>query len=164
MAALLAPAGMLAAQDSGDEKLDLILAELQRLNASMEALQDRVETLEDQIVGAAAEAVVVAESAQAERPEPAGESLVDRVVDAIHTREESLYFPWMEEGLWLQLEEGMSQDGVIAILGEPTLTDPSLKRWVDTVFTYKGRRPSTGERVTAKVRFYKDKLVNFEAP
>jgi len=161
---MLAAAGVLTAQDSSEEKLDLILAELQRLNASVETLQKRVETLEDQVVASTAEAVVVAGSVQMEEKEPSGESLVDRVVDAIHTREETLYFPWMEEGLWMQLEEGMSQEEVIAILGEPTLTDPSLKRWIDTVFTYRGRRPSTGEQVTAKVRFYKDELVNFESP
>ena len=161
---ILAAASPVRAQDPVEAKLDQVLAELHRLNASVEQLQDRVESLEGQLVGATAEAVVAAQSSPDTVVESSGESLVDRVVDAIHIREEEVNFPWMEAGLWQQLEEGMSQEQVIAILGEPTLNDPSLKRWIDTVFTYRGRRPSTGERLTGKVRFYKDELVNFETP
>ena len=165
MTAVMLAGLSLAAEETSDEKLDLILAELQKLHASVEQLETRVSELEGDLAGAVAEQVVmVSADSEAAYTASGGETLVDKVVSAIQVREQQVNFPWMEAGLWQGLEKGMSQDEVIALLGEPTLTDPSLKRWIDTVFTYRGRRPSTGQQVTAKVRFYKDQLVNFEAP
>ena len=53
---------------------------------------------------------------------------------------------------------------VINILGEPSMTDPSLHKRIDTVFTYRGRHPGTGKKVTGKVKFYRNVVADIENP
>lgn len=147
---------------TAQDKSDLILEELKQLRASIERLENRIATLEDQdsrlltLVDAAAEK---SSETTAESP-----NLIGRVVDAITVRDEGIRFPWLESSLWDQLKEGMSAAEVKAILGDPTLEDPSLHPRRDLVFTYRGTRLSTGKRVTGKVKFWRDKVVVIERP
>ena len=139
---------------------DQILAELQKLNQTVEQLQSEVADLKGQLEAVTSGAVVVPGTAAS------GESggLVQRVADAIHLQEDRGNYPWMDKALWEQLEEGMSEDAVIAILGEPTLNEPSLHKRIDVVFTYQGRRAATGEKVLGKIKFYRGKAVEIARP
>lgn len=91
-------------------------------------------------------------------------SFIENVVDVIHSREESAHHPWMKLEKWSKIEKGMKVAGVISILGTPTLDEPSLRRRVDSVYTYQGRRVSTGKMVKGKIRFYKNSVVDVEMP
>ena len=91
-------------------------------------------------------------------------SLISSVVDAVKQREQQVNFPWMDNSKWALIREGQSVDQVTAILGKPTLKEPSLRKWVDFVFSYQGRRPSDNKRIEGKVRFKKDVVVDIEIP
>jgi len=147
-----------AAQD----KSDLILEELKQLRASIERLETRIAALETQ--DSRLLALVDAETEETSQSATEGSGLIGRVVDAITIRDEGVRYPWLESALWDQLEEGMSAEAVKAILGEPTLEDPSLHPRRDLVYTYRGTRLSTGKRVSGKVKFWRDKVVVIERP
>lgn len=91
-------------------------------------------------------------------------SLISSVVDAVKQREQQVNFPWMDNSKWALIREGQSVNQVTAILGKPTLNEPSLRKWVDYVYSYQGRRPSDNKRIEGKVRFKKDMVVDVETP
>lgn len=91
-------------------------------------------------------------------------SLISSVVDAVKQREQQVNFPWMDSSKWALIREGQSVDQVTAILGKPTLNEPSLRKWVDYVYSYQGRRPSDNKRIEGKVRFRKDMVVDIDTP
>jgi hypothetical protein len=91
-------------------------------------------------------------------------SLISSVVDAVKQREQQVNFPWMDSSKWALIREGQSVDQVTAILGKPTLNEPSLRKWVDYVYSYQGRRPSDNKRIEGKVRFKKDMVVDIDTP
>ncbi len=91
-------------------------------------------------------------------------SLISSVVDAVKQREQQVNFPWMDSSKWALVREGQSVDQVTAILGKPTLNEPSLRKWVDYVYSYQGRRPSDNKRIEGKVRFKKDIVVDIDTP
>ena len=91
-------------------------------------------------------------------------SLINSVVDAVKHREQQVNFPWMDQSKWADIREGQSVDQVTAILGKPTLKEPSLRKWVDYVYSYQGRRPLDNKRIEGKVRFKKDIVVDVETP
>ena len=91
-------------------------------------------------------------------------SLISSVVDAVKQREQQVNFPWMDSSKWALIREGQSVDQVTAILGKPTLNEPSLRKWVDYVYSYQGRRPSDNKRIEGKVRFKKDIVVDVDTP
>ena len=91
-------------------------------------------------------------------------SLISSVVDAVKQREQQVNFPWMDKAKWALIREGQSADQVTVILGKPTLNEPSLRKWVDYVYSYQGRRPSDNKRIEGKVRFKKDIVVDVEVP
>ena len=91
-------------------------------------------------------------------------SFIENVVDVIHSREESAHHPWMKLEKWSKMKKGMKIAEVISILGTPSLDEPSLRKRVDAVYTYQGRRVSNGKMVKGKVRFYKNSVVDVEIP
>ena len=94
----------------------------------------------------------------------ASTSLIENVVAAVKQREQQVNFPWMDLSKWAPLREGQTPEQVVAILGEPTLDEPSLNRRIDFVYTYEGRRPATNKKVVGKVRFYKGEAIEIERP
>ena len=91
-------------------------------------------------------------------------TLIESVVAAVKKHEQDVNFPWMDSSKWALIRNGQSVDQVVTILGEPTLNEPSLRKWVDSVYTYQGRRPATNQRIVGKVRFRKGVVVDFEPP
>ena len=133
-----------------------ILSELQSLRDEVASLRERVESLEEKLDGAMATTTA--------GPAVEESGILDRLTDAMHTRRVSTHFPWMERSLWDEIEKGMSQEDVMGILGEPSMTDPSLHKRIDTVFTYRGRHPGTGEKIIGKVKFRRNAVVVIEKP
>ena len=91
-------------------------------------------------------------------------SIINTVVDAVKEREQQVNFPWMDSSKWALIRKGQSVSQVTAILGKPTLNEPSLRKWVDFVYSYQGRRPSDNKRIEGKIRFKKDIVVDVETP
>ena len=82
-------------------------------------------------------------------------TLIKSVVAAVKKHEQNVNFPWMDNSKWALISNGQSVDQVVTILGKPTLNEPSLRKWVDFVYTYQGRQPSTNKLFVGKVRFSK---------
>jgi len=138
---------------NADSSLDeSILAELQSLQGQVSALTERVQSLEKKLDSGLA------------GPGESESGILDRLTDAMHERKVASHYPWMEASLWEKIEKGMSTEEVINILGEPSMTDPSLHKRIDTVFTYRGRHPGTGKKVTGKVKFYRNVVADIEKP
>mgnify|MGYP001176509426 CR=1 FL=1 len=91
-------------------------------------------------------------------------TLIESVVAAVKKHEQDVNFPWMDNSKWALIRNGQSVDQVVTILGKPTFNEPSLRKWVDSVYTYQGRRPATNQRIVGKVRFRKGVVVDFEPP
>ena len=91
-------------------------------------------------------------------------SLIESVVAAVKKHEQDVNFPWMDNSKWALICNGQSVDQVVTILGKPTFNESSLRKWVDFVFTYQGRRPATNQQIVGKVRFRKGVVVDFELP
>lgn len=134
--------------------------------ADYNALLKRVEALETilQTIDASEIIETVGKQKVSQSNKSIKTRLIDNVVDAIHSREESANYPWMDEYKWSKIKTGMTISQVIGILGVPTLDEPSLSKRIDTVYTYQGRRVATGKMTKGKIRFYKNKVVNFEKP
>ena len=91
-------------------------------------------------------------------------TLIESVVSAVKKHEQNVNFPWMDNSKWALIRNGQSVDQVVTILGNPTLNEPSLRKWVDFVYTYQGRQPSTNKLFVGKVRFSKGVVVDLERP
>jgi outer membrane protein assembly factor BamE (lipoprotein component of BamABCDE complex) len=137
--------------------------------AEYEALASKVAQLEARLAGLQTQQLdsitqEVLASMPAITSAKASPSLIENVVTAVKQREQEVNFPWMDSAKWAPLRMGMSPEDVIALLGEPTLDEPSLNRRIDFVYTYQGRRPATNQRVEGKVRFYKGETIDIERP
>ncbi|PDH29098.1 MAG: hypothetical protein CNC89_03635, partial [Puniceicoccaceae bacterium MED-G31] len=132
-----------------------------------EALAAKVAQLEARLNGMQLQQVdTVTQEVLATMPESksATPSLIENVVAAVKQREEQVNFPWMNLSKWASLREGQTPEQVVAILGEPTLDEPSLNRRIDFVYTYEGRRPATNKKVIGKIRFYKGEAIEIVRP
>lgn len=141
---------------------DALLAELKKLNASIERLEQRLDNIDQRVE--AIESIGASSVSSAGSAGPPSPSVIDRMVEAVQQRQESIRYPWMDAALWENVKKGMSEDAVVAVLGEPILEDPSLHKRIDKVYTYRGRRPMTGELVLGKVKFYRNKVISVESP
>ena len=149
---LVLPAGLDAQQIVRDE-FDSLAKRVEQLEASVRMVKNA------QIEGLAAEAVSAMPMDMADK-----ESLIESVVNTIQAKEEGANFPWMDAAKWGSLKKGMSPEDVVAIIGSPTLNEPSMHKRVDFVYTYQGRRVATAKKVEGIIRFYKGKVVEVEAP
>lgn len=131
------------------------------------ALQERLDRLESLISVThtkAVESIASEVLATVQMNATEKSSLIENVVQTIQAREEDAVYPWMEPEKWSQIKKGMSPEAIRQLLGSPTLNEPSLHKRIDIVYTYAGRRVATNKRTTGVVRFYKNRVVNFEAP
>lgn len=141
---------------------EAILAELKKLNAGLERLEKRLDDIDQRVD--TIESVGVASVQSVDAAGPPSPNMIDRMVEAVQLRQESIRYPWMDSNLWDKVQKGMSEEEVTGVLGEPILEDPSLHKRIDKVYTYRGRRPMTGELVLGKVKFYRNKVISIEAP
>ena len=149
---LISPIG-LDAQQISREEFDALAKRVEQVEASVRMVKNT------QIEGLAAEAVSAMPMDMADK-----ESLIESVVNTIQAKEESANFPWMDAAKWASLKKGMSPEDVVALLGKPTLNEPSMHKRVDFVYTYQGRRVATAQKVEGIIRFYKGKAIEVEAP
>lgn len=143
----------LDAQQISREEFDALAKRVEQVEASVRMVKNR------QIEGLAAEAVSAMPMDMADK-----ESLIESVVNTIQAKEESANYPWMDAAKWASLKKGMSPEDVVALLGKPTLNEPSMHKRVDFVYTYQGRRVATAKKVEGIIRFYKGKAIEVEAP
>ena len=135
--------------------------------AEFMALAERVEQLEsalevarnDQVQSIATEVSAAIPMSVSDR-----NSLIENVVVALQAREEEAYHPWMDAAKWARIENGMTPENVLLVLGRPRLNEPSMHRRIDKVYTYEGKRVASAKKVTGVIRFYKNKVVEVEAP
>lgn len=160
-AALLVSASIGLAQTASSASEAVLLEEIRALRSSLERVESRLTAVEQQLA-AVATAPVAAQSTSTEVADNG--TFMDRVAAAVKLRDERILFPWMDKALWAGVQEGMTPKEVREILGEPTLEDPSLHRRIDTVYTYRGRSPATGDLMVGKVKFYRNEVVEVEVP
>ena len=134
--------------------------EYEALVAKVAQLEARLNSLQLQQVDTDTQEVIVAMPDTAS----ASPSLIQNVVAAVKQREQQVNFPWMNLSKWASLREGQTPEQVVAILGKPTLNEPSLHRRIDFVYTYEGRRPATNKKVVGKIRFYKGEAIEIVRP
>ena len=132
------------------------------MGATIERLEKRIDTMEANI--SSITEVTTGSNSSGASGGTSEATLMERVVEAVHVREQQINYPWMQTDLWGDLKKGMSPEEVETLLGEPTMEDPSLHKKIDTVYTYRGRRPADGELLVGKVKFRKNKVVTIEAP
>ncbi|MGB0372362.1 MAG: outer membrane protein assembly factor BamE domain-containing protein [Opitutales bacterium] len=138
--------------------------------AEFEALLKRVQMLEQQLKEAQAapdiDAIASEVAARTAAPKATEQKtgIIDSVINVMQSRQEAAHHPWMDAEKWDQIKKGMTSEAVVQILGKPYTDEPSLRKRIDNVYTYRGRRVATNKRVEAKVKFYKNKVVDIEEP
>jgi hypothetical protein len=135
-------------------------AEFSELVARIDVLEKAVLVLKEEQVNSLTQEALAALPEQAKSEA----NLIETVVAAVKQREQEVKFPWMDDAKWAPIRKGLSVEQVVALLGKPTLNEPSLRKWVDFVYTYQGRRPATNKRIVGKVRFRKGVVVDVEPP
>ncbi len=141
------------AQTVSRTEYEALVAKVAQLEARLNSLQLlQVDTASKEVLAAMPES------------KSATPSLIENVVAAVKQREQQVNFPWMDLSKWAPLREGQTPEQVVAILGEPTLDEPSLNRRIDFVYTYEGRRPATNKKVVGKIRFYKGEAIEIVRP
>ena len=132
---------------------EALLTKVAQLEARLNSLQlQQVDTVTQEVLAAMPDTA------------SASPSLIQNVVAAVKQREQQVNFPWMDLSKWVPLREGLTPEQVVAVLGKPTLNEPSLHRRIDFVYTYEGRRPATNKKVVGKIRFYKDEAIEIIRP
>ena len=141
------------AQTVSRTEYEALVAKVSQLEARLNSLQlQQVDTVTQEVLESMSES------------KSATPSLIENVVAAVKQREQQVNFPWMDLSKWAPLREGQTPEQVVAILGEPTLDEPSLNRRIDFVYTYEGRRPATNKKVIGKIRFYKGEAIEIVRP
>lgn len=133
-----------------------------------EALLKRVQQLEQQLAGVDANAVAeMIVSGEAKAPIAAAgsdqENFIENVVSAVQFRQEAVDYPWMDANQWALAKKGMTEDEIRELFGRPTMDDPSLRKRIDRVYTYRARSVATGKLVKRFIRFADGVVVEIEA-
>lgn len=133
--------------------------------AEYDALLQRVEVLESVLEEVQVDQLATLASLQLDTSKSISDSpFIDNVVSVLQEREEDVNYPWMDAEKWAQLNVGMTSVEVLALLGDPTMNDPSLHKRIDFFYTYQGRRVATRQWSKGLIRFYRNKIVSFDLP
>tara|TARA_B110000037_G_scaffold187772_1_gene218596 strand:- start:307 stop:843 length:537 start_codon:yes stop_codon:yes gene_type:complete len=149
--------------------LEEVLAEVKALKGEVEKLEDRISTLEGAAPVAAQNTAVEQSLAPSEPTVKAGPPKQDKHwyqkfgISLEHSDKEAKG-KWTIAENWEKLEEGMKEDEVFAILGEPTRTLETIKKRVDVIHIYRGLIHQQTLKVQGKVKIYRGKVVSIEMP
>ena len=143
------------AQDVTREEFETLLKRVQILE------QKLMQTHQKEIENIAAEVTEHTSAPKQTGDEP---NIIENVISVIQSREESVNYPWMDTAKWATIKKGTPLESVLEILGKPYTNESSLRKRIDNVFTYKGRRAATNEKVEGIIRFYKGEVVDIEPP
>ncbi|MBC2606647.1 hypothetical protein [Pelagicoccus albus] len=152
--ALAASAAIVPLQ--ADPKLDEILAELQSLKGEVAALNQRVEALEKQ------ESQELASPTTS--PSKGNKKWIDSMRVELKKAEVRASGPWTNMTPWEKIENGMEEEEVVELLGEPTARKFSVRRDTDEILVYEGDLEGNGELIEGEVRIYKGKVRRFTVP
>lgn len=141
-----------------DDSLEQVLSELKALRQQVASLETRIEALE----GAPASPSLEAESAGLQPRER--KNWFDNMRVELKKAEVRASGAWTTPSTWDQVQDGMSTDEVIALLGEPTLRKFSVRRDTDEILHYQGDLEGSGEPIEGEIRIYKDKVRRFTTP
>ncbi len=141
---------------------DITRTEFESLLKRVQVLEEKlIQTQEENIKTIATEVVARISSPEKTNNES---NIVENVISLIQSREESVTYPWMDITKWAKIEKGMPVESVLAILGKPYTNEPSLRKRIDYVFTYSGRRIATNDKIEGVIRFYKNKVASVDDP
>ncbi|MBD5782111.1 hypothetical protein IEN85_21615 [Pelagicoccus sp. NFK12] len=143
-----------------DDKIDQVLSELQALRQQVATLEARVATLEaTKAIPAGALDASAPEAQPRER-----KNLFDHMRIELQKAEARASGPWTTPANWNGIQNGLTEDEVIEILGEPTDRKFSVRRDTDEIFYYRGDLEGTGEPIEGEIRIYKGKVRRFTLP
>lgn len=144
-----------------EEKIDLVLNELQALREEVASLETRVTRLEAEKVAAAA----TLQPSDADEIQPRQKkTLFDKMRIELKKAEVRASGAWTTPASWERIESGLSVDEVVAALGEPTARKFSVRRDTDEILYYRGDLEGTGEPIEGEIRIYKGKVRRFTLP
>lgn len=140
-----------------EEPMDKVLAEIQALRQQVTALETRLEKLENSEQPAAA----VADNTVQPKEK---KGWFDNMRVELKKAEVRASGAWTTPSSWDAVENGLTEDEVIAALGEPTSRKFSVRKDTDEIFLYQGDLEGTGELVEGEIRIYKGKVRRFNTP
>ncbi len=145
---------------TADDRIDALLAEVRSLRSQVQQLETRVASLESD-----APAPAPSQAAPAATAEPKErKGWFDNMRIELKKAEARASGPWTEPAVWTQIQEGMTADQAIAILGEPTSRKFSLRKDTDEILIYQGDLAGDGDEVRGELRIYKNKVRRLEPP
>lgn len=143
-----------------EDKLDLILAELESLRQQVSELEARLEAVEGHAQNATQASPTTANQVQPRERK----SWFDNMRVELKKAEVRASGAWTTPSTWDFIKTGLKEDEVIAILGEPTQRKFSVRRDTDEILIYQGDLEGTGELIEGEIRIYKGKVRRFTSP
>ena len=139
---------------ASEEKLDLILEELQALKKQVVALEERIAEMES---------IPDSVAMPTEQPKEKKRWIENMRVE-LKKADARARGPWTDPAIWQSVKVGMEEEEVLALLGEPTRRKFSIRKDTDEILIYEGDLEGTGELIEGEVRIYKGEVRRFVEP
>ena len=149
------------------KKLDLILGKLGGLEERVTKLEtDNVEVKKEvkEVAKSAKEAKTATENLSIPKDEKEKKSFFNKLrieLESDYDREKG---PWTQKDTWKQMKRNLTGHKVRMLLGNPSKIKRDLNPRIDQVYLYIGDLNADGTDESAKVNFYRDRVVSFTSP
>jgi len=149
------------------KKLDLILGKLGGLEERVTKLEtDNVEVKKEvkEVAKSAKEAKTATENLSIPKDEKEKKSFFSKLRIELQSDYDREKGPWTQKDTWKQMKRNLTGHKVRMLLGNPSKIKRDLNPRIDQVYHYIGDLNADGTDESAKVNFYRDRVVSFTSP
>ena len=169
---LITPLSLLLAEESVSNadlsrKLDLILGKVGGLEERVSKLETDNQKVKKEVklaTRSAQEALVSSEIVKSSKDSQKSDSFFKNLQNRLQSEEDKASGPWTQPQSWKKIKRNLTRYDVRTILGNPHEVKTSLDPRIDQVYSYRGDLNADGEKESARVNFYRDRVVSFQPP
>ena len=169
---LVAPLTLLLAEESVSNaelsrKLDLILGKVGGLEERVGKLETENQEVKKEVqlaTRSAQEAKASSEIVISSKDSQKSDSFFKNLRNRLQSEEDKASGPWAQPQSWEKIRLNLTRYDVRTILGNPHEVKTSLDPRIDQVYSYSGDLNADGEKESARVNFYRDRVVSFHSP
>lgn len=144
--------------------LDQLLLEIQALRSQIDTLESRISTLEGNPASKLDFSAVDAQPPKPIAETPSNKQWYKKFGINLEKADKEATGKWTEADNWKLIKEGMLEEEVIEILGEPNRTLETLKKHIDHFLIYRGYINNQTLKIQGRVKIYRDKVAGIEIP
>jgi len=148
-------------------KLDLILGKVGGLEERVTKLETDNQEVKKEVklaTRSAQEAKVSSEIVKSSKDSQKSDSFFKNLRNRLQSEEDKASGPWALPQSWEKIRRNLTRYDVRTILGNPHEVKTSLDPRIDQVYLFNGDLNADGEKESARVNFYRDRVVSFQPP